>query len=685
MRRLHLATVACLAGCSATVDSPRLDTRGDKVSPFDRETQEMADPAVDPCDDFYRHACGGWISGAQIEPSKEIAERATDLVRERTNRVLRDLLESSAPAGREVGRLRLFFASCMAEGSEADRAGERALGRRLARIDAIRSSRDVQAVLRELQGEGMQAFLAYSGQPDRADPTRHRGQIDQGVLGLRPGELRDPSPEGEKRRADYAAHLARMFALAGLDQARAGRDAAQVLELEVALARVSLSFAESWDPALTEHPMSIDELSALAPRVDWPPFLSMVGHPTDRALNVAAPDYLRTLDRLLAGRPPDALAAFLRWRLLHALGPALPSRLAEEHQRFSRRGVAPASRRDVCRLATVRAMGVELSRQFSRRAISPEARSRAEAVTRAVRDVIADSIAGQGWLSPAARAATEEKLRMTSLKVGYPSGWPAAGSFPLRAGEHLENTIAAAAFEQRRAWQRAGAERRRTSWEMTVYPNDAPGMAAARLTFANGFPDAFTNSIILNAAVLQPPRFDPGAPPEVQYATLGVLVAHELIHVVEAHMFDGSGALRERWAATDIAAHDLRRTCAVEQANELIGPDGARLDGERTSGENVADLSGLAHAYEAMKREIPLARRGGAHGSATARRFFYAYAQRWCAVMRPASERERFSSDPHAPPHFRVNWPLSNMPEFSAAFSCSPDARMSRSRRCAVW
>jgi putative endopeptidase len=274
---------------------------------------------------------------------------------------------------------------------------------------------------------------------------------------------------------------------------------------------------------------------------------------------------------------------------------------------------------------------------------------------------------------------------MTSLKVGYPSEWPATGSFPLRAGEHLENTVAAAAHEQRRAWQRAGSGRRRTSWEMTVYPNDAPGMAAARLTFANGFPDAFTNSIILNAAVLQPPRFDASAPPEVQFATLGVLVAHELIHVVEAHMFDGSGALRERWAATDVAAHERRRTCAIDQASDLIGPGGVRLDGERTAGENVADLSGLARAYQAMKRATSLAHRGGANGSAPARRFFYAYAQRWCAAVRPASERERFASDPHAPPHFRVNWPLSNMPEFSAAFSCSPGARMSRSRRCAVW
>jgi predicted metalloendopeptidase len=221
-----------------------------------------------------------------------------------------------------------------------------------------------------------------------------------------------------------------------------------------------------------------------------------------------------------------------------------------------------------------------------------------------------------------------------------------------------------------------------------VYPNAAEGMAAARLMIPNGFPDILSNSIVFTAAFLRSPVVDPDAPPEVLYGSFGAVAGHEIIHVVEMHQYDSVGEQRDTWAPADAQAHDARRACVIEQANEFVPFDTAHLDGTQTYSENVADLSGVLHAYGAMARELgPRIAERGADGYTRAQRFFVAYAQYYCRAERPTFARENLRDDPHAPSRYRVNGPLSNLPAFAEAFSCRADAAMVRSApsRCAVW
>jgi putative endopeptidase len=221
-----------------------------------------------------------------------------------------------------------------------------------------------------------------------------------------------------------------------------------------------------------------------------------------------------------------------------------------------------------------------------------------------------------------------------------------------------------------------------------VYPNAAAGMAAARLMIPNGFPDLPSNSIVFTAAFLRAPLVDSNAPPEVLYGMFGAVVAHEIVHVVELHQFDSVGEQRETWAPTDVQAHDARRACVVDQANEFLPFENARLDGAQTYSENVADLSGVRHAHGAMARELGtrVAERGP-DGFTRAQRFFVSYAQSYCRAERPTFARDNLRDDPHAPSRYRVNGPLSNLPAFAEAFSCRTDAAMVRPApsRCAVW
>ena len=332
-----------------------------------------------------------------------------------------------------------------------------------------------------------------------------------------------------------------------------------------------------------------------------------------------------------------------------------------------------------CRDATVRAMGVEFSRQYALHILGLPAREAALQVARSIQGEIVKAVGDAGWLSPEARAATADKLARTDLKIGFPDHWPETGRFALRRDHFLANVLAARRFEQQRSWRRVDRARSPAEWEMLVYPRVGQGMAAARLVVPNGFPDAYSNSLIMTAAFLNPPRFDGAAAPELNYATFGSVFAHEFVHIAETHDFDAAGRQREMWPAADLAALKDRHKCVIAQAEAFPTRPGVKVTGASNLGENVADLGGLRLAYEALAARLgPALDRPNAAGMTPARRFFYRFAQSWCQAATDAELARLARDDPHGLPAYRVDGPLSNLPAFGQAFSCKAGAPVMR-------
>lgn len=610
------------------------------------------DPEADRCSDFYRSVCGGWLDTAAPPEGQQHVGRTRALVDEATADLYDDLLEGDAAGDAEVLRLQTYYAACLADGNGSARSRQT----RTAWLDRIGGPEPIPSLVRALHEHGINVLFRYQGVPDPADPTAHRGQLQQGHLLVSAGS-------DDSIRPALLQHIEASFG--GLVELSA-QEAGALADLELALAAHALPFADdAFESPETEHALSTAAIAALAPAIDWDAYFELVGVPADATLNVKSPPYLEHLGKRLGATSEATLRRYLQWKFLAVLRRELPS---DEPG-------APGTRHAHCRLSTLRALGVELSRQFAARAMGPSARDDARALAERVRASVVRAVQSNEWLSESGRAQTVEKLAATDLKVGFPDDWPSTGAFEIHPDAHLDNVLAARVYEQRRRWARASAPQRRASWEMTVRPNEAWGMAAARLTIVNGYPDASTNSIVLPAASLQPPLFDAAAPPEVNYATFGTLVAHELIHVAENYLSDATGRARTIWTPADLEQQAEQMSCIVEQATAY------GLDGEETKDENVADLSGIRLAYEAMVEEVgPRLHEPGADGLTAEQRFFVAYGQNWCEYATPEYAKAALESDYHAPPRFRVNGIVANMPQFHRAFRCEPPASV-----CTVW
>jgi putative endopeptidase len=112
------------------------------------------------------------------------------------------------------------------------------------------------------------------------------------------------------------------------------------------------------------------------------------------------------------------------------------------------------------------------------------------------------------------------------------------------------------------------------------------------------------------------------------------------------------------------------------------------LQGKLVSGESIADLGGLYVAYDAFQRSLQgKPRPANIDGFTPEQRFFLGWAQVWAEKYTAETARLQTQSDPHPLGRFRVNGPLSNMPQFAAAFQCKAGDPMVRAEkdRCLIW
>ena len=669
--------------------------RGGDLPKLEGFDASLVDKSKDACTDFYQYTCSKWIAAHPIPP--DMSRTSVDLPLFLYNQtILRNAMEKAAANPQARGSERQigdFWRSCM------DEPGRKANGRawlktHLDVMDSLKSKKDLARVLAYVhlnfpaawEGDDNSTkvpLFGFGPTQDLADASKVVAGIDQGGMALPSIDYYlDAADRFKELRAKYLQHVRKMFQLLGDRPDKAEDETRTVMEIETAFAKASMDNVSRRDPQKIYNKRSLAEVKAAVPDFDWDDYFQQVGAPAVPFYIVTTPGFLDAIEEQIKTRPLEDWKSYLRWWVIRRGAGYAGTDLEQANFEFfgtvlsGTPQMLPLWRR--CVSAADQLLGGALGQAYVNIAFPPESKQRANELVTRIRQALAGEIKQLGWMADQTKTQALIKQDSTLQKIGYPDKWRDYSTVKIGPANYLANMNAATAFELHRQLNKIGKPVDRTEWQMTPPTIDA-------------YEDTQMNTINFPAGILQLPFFGGKQEDSANFGAAGAVIGHEAIHGFDdqGRKFDEKGNLRDWWTPEDAKRYDEKDKCIVEQYSQEIPEYGVKQKGELTAGEDTADNGGvhlamlaLEKLYQSQGKSLDTPESGGL----TARqRFFFSYAFSWCADMRPEAARNQVVTNPHSLPQFRVNRPLSNMPEFQHAFGCKADQPMVHYPSCRVW
>jgi len=640
---------------------------------------EWLDRTVDPCVDLFTFSCGKWIQSNPIPPDQS-SWGIYNKLQDDNLKQLRELLEAtSAPSparSSNAQKIGDYYASCMDE-TAIDALGIKPLQPELLRIEQLQAKKDLATVVASMIGEGTP--FRIDSEQDFKDSSVVTAAVDQRGLGLpdRDYYLKEDQ-KSKDLRAAYVAHVQKMFELLGDKPELAATEAQSAMKIETALARGSMTRVDRRDPKKIYHFMSVAELEKLTPAFGWKEYFRQIGLSGITSLNVAVPEFFKTLNSQIEQQDLATWKSYLRWHAIHANATSLSSAVVNENFNFfgktlqGKEQLPPRWKR--CTNDVDDDLGEALGQVYVEKYFSPEAKQQVLEIVQGIQKAMDADIHSLPWMSEETKRRALEKLQSMANKIGYPDKWRDYRQLEIKRGDHMGNSLRARRFEFDRDLAKIGKPVDRQEWQMTP-------------PTVNAYYDPQKNDINFPAGILQPPLFDPKSDAAPNYGNAGSTIGHELTHGFddEGRQFDAQGNLKDWWTTIDGKEFDRRASCISDQYSQYTVIDDIKINGKLTLGEDVADLGGTLLAYLAWKEATKDQKRESIDGFTPDQRFFIAYGQQWCSSNKDETKRLRAAIDPHSPDQYRANGVVSNMPEFREAFHCKPGQPMVRENACRVW
>ena len=461
---LFLAATSMLAQSDASA-SPKAPASFDLTA---------IDKSVDPCVDFYQFACGQWLKNNPIPPDQSSWGRFNEL-HERNQIVLRGILEkqsadnaSRSPVDQKIGD---YYYSCMDEAA-IEAKGTAPLKPYMDSINAIQSKSDIPAVLAQLHKSGVDAFFGFGALSDFKDSKVDIATASQGGLSLpdRDYYFKDDAKSVETRQK-LEQHIAKMFELYGESPAKAAASARTVMKVETELAKGSLNRTDQRDPEKIYHKMPVADLQKMTPAFAWNKYLTALQSPSFDSLNVSEPDFVKSMDKLIADNDLEAVKTYLRWQTLRNAAPVLPKAFVGENFNFYGKTLRGAKelrpRWKRCVQFADNDLGEAVGQAYVAEAFPPEAKARTLKMVHELETALQQDITELSWMTPETKKQALDKLSRIDNKIGYPDKWRDYSSLNIVRGDALGNSVRANQFEFNRQLKKIGQPVDRNEWGMS--------------------------------------------------------------------------------------------------------------------------------------------------------------------------------------------------------------------------
>jgi putative endopeptidase len=643
------------------------------------DTSRM-DRSADACDDFFQFANGNWIKNTEIPPSQS-RWGSFNILAEGNRDVLHTILENSVKAharkGSDTQLIGDFYASCMDEAA-IEKAGTKPLDPYMKQIAKIKTSQDVANTLGWMHKNGLPGLFRFGGGPDAKNSNMVIVNAGQGGLSL---PNKDYYTKMDARsveiRVKFNEHMTNMFKLMGEDAGTAARHAQTVLDIQTRLANASKAPVELRDRDKNYNKIRVADAQKIIPNLPLNTYLKTRGMPAVTEINFGQPEFFAEVNKMLTDVPVDAWKTYFRWMIVNTTADALSKAFVDEDFNFSRvlTGVKEQQPRwKRCVAATDGAVGEALGTEFVKQKFTPEAKARMDQLISNLFIAMKSHIENSPWMGAETQKKALAKLAAYKRKIGFnehPLGYV---GLKIDRKSYAQNEINAGLFQLARNIHDIGRPTDKTRWGMTP-------------PTVNAYYNSSYNEIVFPAGILQPPFFNDKADDAINYGGIGAVIGHEISHGFDdqGSKSDAEGNLVSWWTPTDRAKFEERANCVVDQFNGYEVQPGLNINGRLTLGENIGDLGGLNIAYTALMNSLQGKDPGKIDGFSAAQRFFLGWAQVWAAKGTAESERAQVLGDPHSAARWRVNGPISNMPEFAHAFGCKQGDRMVRNKACVIW
>ena len=649
---------------------------------------ENLDTTVVPQYDFYQFACGGWMANNPLTPEYsrfgsfdklglQNLEQVNGLIQEIADKVKGERLKvKDGSIEQKIGDMY----NLAMDTARRDAEGIAPVQPTLAEIAAIESREQLSVAL----GKAMDYSL-WAMYVDADAMNSSMNIMNEYQAGFSLGEKEYYIDEDEHTRSirtAYVAYVEKMFDLFGFDHA--AERAQTVLRMETRLAKAAYSNVELRDPQRNYNKMSIDELQALVPQVDWKAYFAALGVELD-SLSIGQIPHLQEAGKMLADEPLDDLKTLFSWQVIEGAASYLTTEIYMTSFDFYGRVLSGT---EEPRPLWKRAVGIvngtlgeAVGQMYVAKYFPEENKARMLALVKNLQKALGIRIENLAWMSRETKDKALEKLNAMTIKIGYPDEWRDYSKLEINAeNTYYANLQRAAKFEQDYSLSYLGKPVDKKKWYMTPQT-------------VNAYYNPSSNEICFPAGILQYPFFDMSADDAFNYGAIGVVIGHEMTHGFDDQgcQFDKDGNMINWWTAEDKAAFDARTKVMEEAFNKIEVAPGVHANGAFTLGENIADHGGLQVSYlaftlneEAKAEKDRLQERDG---FTPQQRFFLAYANVWAGNIRPEEILQRTKSDPHSLGRWRVNGALPQINAWYDAWNVTAESPMyvAPEERVSIW
>ena len=664
------APAAAPATTEDLAKAPRMGTWG-----FDLAGQ---DRSVKPGDDFFRYANGTYFDQMVI-PADRSSWGASGKLRELSDARSRAIIETAAKtpnAKGEAQQIGGLYNSFMDE-ARLEALGAKPLAKDFAAVKRARTHDALAVLMGGGNGKFGNTVFGVGIGPEAADPTRYAVYVGQAGLGLPDRDYYLTDQFAAKKTA-YRNYVAQILTLAGWANPQANADA--IVAFETKIAEASWSKVQQRDPVASVNPMTVAELSKLAPEFNWRGYFTAAGLGAEQNIIVGEKSAFPKIAALYKATPIETLQAWEAFHIADQASPYLSKAFADANFEFRARTLSgqPEQRARWKRGVglTGGTLGEAIGKLYVEAYFPAESKAQMEELVGNLLVALKARINNLTWMSAETKAKALAKANSFTVKVGYPDEWRDYSKLTIKADDLYGNVERAGAFNW--DYQVARLHKPVDKKEWGMFPQTV-----------NAYYNPQLNEIVFPAAILQPPFFDPQADPAVNYGAIGAVIGHEISHGFDdqGSQFAADGSLTNWWQPVDAEKFKAQTVNLGALYSSFEPLPGAKVNGDLTMGENIGDLGGILIAYDAYHASLGGKEAPVIDGLTGDQRFFLAFGQAWRSKLRDDALRQQLASDPHSPAYYRVIGTLRNVDAWYTAFNVQPGDKMyvAPENRVRIW